>query len=202
MSTMSTQGHTHTVNGKHILSVTQIVEPLQDFLKIDPDTLRAAQEFDKEVHSMTVLWDQETLNEEDLSIELIPYLQGWKKFLRQVKCKICGIETMVHHKKYSYAGRLDRLVYLKRGRRMVYAILDIKTGENRNPTTGVQLAGCHAAYNASWETKPSYSVHRIGVRLLASGDYELDWWEDESDWPTFLALLQIANWRIKNGINE
>ncbi len=106
---------------------------------------------------------------------------------------------MVHHKKYSYAGRLDRLVYLKRGRRMAYAILDIKTGEVKNPVTGIQLAGYHAAYNDSRKVKPPY---RIGVRLLASGEYRLDWWEDKSDWPTFLALLQIMNWRRANEISE
>ncbi|MBT9143619.1 MAG: hypothetical protein DDT29_02027 [Dehalococcoidia bacterium] len=200
--TFQSEGHTYAVDGKRIPSVTQIIEPLQDFSKVDPITLRAAQEFGNEVHAMTALWDQGTLDEEDLDIGLIPYLQGWKKFLKQTECEVYEIELAVHHEKHGYAGRMDRVAYLKRGRRKICAILDIKTGEAKNPVTGVQLAGYHAAYISSRKVRPPYSIYRIGVRLLASGDYRLDWWEDKSDWPTFLALLQITNWRRANGMNK
>ncbi|MBT9148144.1 MAG: hypothetical protein DDT32_01914 [Syntrophomonadaceae bacterium] len=199
--TFQAKSHTYTVDGKRIPSVSQILEPLQDFSNVDPITLMAAQEFGRGVHSMTALWDQGTLDEEDLDIGLIPYLQGWRKFLKQTECEIYEVELAVHHEKYGYAGRLDRLVYLKRGRRRVCAILDIKTGEAQNPVTGVQLAGYHAAYTSSRKVPPR-PIYRVGVRLLASGDYRLDWWESKLDWPTFLALLQITNWRRVNGISE
>lgn len=196
--------HEYRLDGRHLPSVTQILTPLYDFSRVDPGTLQAAAEFGKQVHAALALWDHEELDTDDLDTPLISYLDAWRKFLRETGFEVSDIEREVAFPKYGYAGRLDRIGWIKYKNQICRVVIDIKTGATINPVVGIQLAAYQAAYNSDLPgicTKEKIT-HRASVRVSQSGKYNLDWWEDKGDWNTFLALLQITNWRLAHFPNK
>ena len=206
MLTFKEELHEYRWDDSRVPNVTTIIKPLRNMGYIEPETLRRNREFGKAVHLMTELYDREELDEVTLDDVLKPYLEGYKLFLEREGFVIESIEEMVYSKKYRYAGKLDRIGLLQKGKgklkKWVWAVVDYKTGAIATPDIGVQLAAYqNAALEQTTRVWAEPPRHRASVRILPY-DYRLDWWEDKADWQTFLACLQLKNWRIKNGITE
>ena len=180
--------HEYRLEGALLPGVTQILKPLQDFSAVPEDILERSANFGTAVHLATALWDQNDLDLDSLDPALVPYLEAWKRFRDDTKVAFEAIEAQVVSEKYRYAGTLDRIGFLN-GKPTV---IDIKTGLT-NPTIGVQLAGYLVAWNEAHVLK---TTRRASVSLRKDGSYRLDFWDDKSDWATFLSLLQIHNWQL------
>lgn len=183
--------HAYSVAGKRVPSVTQILSPLVDYSMVPRDVLERAQKLGTAVHRMTELYDLDDLDMDCLADELVPYLTAWIKFRAESGFVPETIEKRLHHPALRYAGTSDR-TGLIRGRR---AVIDIKKMLSLPPVVGVQLA----AYAELHQKHGTPIEDRYGLGLRADGTYRLVSFTDKGDWPVFLSLLTLRNWKEKNG---
>jgi hypothetical protein len=143
------------------------------------------------VHAATELWDRDDLDEGSVDERIVPYLAAWKKFRADTGFVPEAIEHQLHNARHGFAGTLDRIGTMPRRARR--AVLDIKTVSRLHRAVGVQLA----AYRDSWNrSNPGVQIaDRYAVQLAADGTYKLEEYKDQSDWPTFLALLNVHHWK-------
>lgn len=174
--------HQYTVDGVVIPSVTQIIKAagLYDFSMVDPDVLEYKRNLGTQVHAATELDDQDNLGGYDPVIE--GYLSAWRKFKAETGFRVTHIEERLFHKKYHYAGTLDRLG--KFGDRGV--LIDIKTGAIDLSTVGPQTA----AYAEAW----GFHGKRYALQLL-DGKYKLTECKNKMDFQVFLNCLNIYRWK-------
>lgn len=182
MLTFDPVKHEYRDGARVIPSVTQILQPLSNFDFVDPDVLAAAQAFGTAVHMACELDDNGTLDEAALDPELLPYLQGWRKFVAEHNCRWEAIELRVYHQDMGYAGTLDRVGYVDGDR----GLLDIKSGTRLFPSTGPQTA----AYAQAYAPLSARSFKRFAVRLFPDG-YELKQYSSPTDWATFASLITL-----------
>jgi ATP-dependent exoDNAse (exonuclease V) beta subunit len=185
--------HRYSLSGRSIPSVTQILGSYTDLSRVSPDVLKRAQEFGTAVHTMTELHDLNRLDESSLDPALRPYLDAWIQFRGITGFCPLVVEERLYCKKHGFeiAGTLDRVGDL----RGELVLIDIKSGSSVFPTTALQTAAYAEAYRS---TTGSRIRRRFACRLDA-GSFELIEFKDRSDWSTFLSMLQIHNWRMKNG---
>ncbi|MCP3709763.1 PD-(D/E)XK nuclease family protein [Paraburkholderia sp. CNPSo 3274] len=183
--------HAYTVNGKRLPSVTQILAPLVDYSMVPRDVLERAQKLGTAVHRMTELYDLDDLDMDCLADELVPYLTAWIKFRAESGFVPETIEKRLYHPSLRFAGTPDRSGLIN-GRR---AVIDIKKMLTLGPVIGLQLA----AYSELFAKNGTQIEDRYGLGLRADGTYRLVPFKDKGDWPVFLSLLTIRNWKDKNG---
>lgn len=136
------------------------------------------------------------------------YMPGYYAFLSDTGAEPLEGEKVVSHRLYGYAGRLDR-IYRVRGR---LTVLDFKVTAAMPKTVWVQLAAymeaendCRCLARMSKPTTPQLPTERIteraALRLRKDGKYDLRRPPEPfpEDLRVFLALLQILNWKEKNG---
>jgi hypothetical protein len=186
--------HTYTVGTQHVPGVTATLAPLVDFSMVPKAVLQRAQQLGTAVHRMTELYDQDDLDESDLSDELLPFLTAWRKFRAETGFVPELIEQRYHHPALRFAGTLDRTGIIGRNR----AVIDIKKMLTLGPVVGVQLA----AYAELCRVNGHPVVDRYGLGLRKDGTYRLVPFTDKGDWPTFLSLLTLRNYKDKHGLAE
>lgn len=182
--------HRYTLGGKHLPSVTQVLQVLDQYEGVPLRVLEAAREFGVHVHLACELDDRGTLDEAALDRRLAPYLAGWRKFRRDTGFAPTHIEERIVHRQLGYAGTLDRLGTL-RGRP---ALVDIKSGM-KPKSVGAQTAAYAEAFvlTAGAKRRPArYCVQ------LSEGDYRLHVLDDPADWPLFVSCLNVNRWRERN----
>jgi len=116
---------------------------------------------------------------------LVPYVEAYQLFLKAFKPDYIAIEANVKHMEYRYQGRLDRATETE--------VLDFKCGGDRHAATGLQLAGYERAFGKRRR-------HRLAVHLLPTGRFFIVEYRDRADFPLFLGLLNIHQWRLKYGL--
>lgn len=180
--------HMYTVNGVQVPSVTQILEPLNDFSQIRPEVLEAARQFGQHVHEACDLYDRGDLDWAALDPSLVPYVEAWKLFLDDSGAIVVSSETQVYHAKLAYAGSPDKV--LAWGNRVV--IPDLKATAVVPKTVGAQTAAYAEAYHAMHGGKrpERYCIH------LQAGKYTSHARKDPADWSLFVSALNC--WRFKN----
>lgn len=183
--------HAYTVQGRRVPSVTQTLAPLVDYSMVPKDTLERARLLGQAVHRMTELYDQDDLDIDDLADELVPYLTAWIKFRAETGFVPETIEKRLYHPTLRYAGTPDRSGLIRRRR----AVIDIKKMLTLGPVIGIQLA----AYEQLFEKNGTHIEDRYALGLRADGTYRLHPYTDKGDWPVFLSLLTIRNWKEKHG---
>lgn len=183
--------HAYTVAGRRVPSVTQVLAPLIDYSKVPPDTLERARQLGSAVHRMTELYDLDDLDMDSLSDELRPYLTAWMKFRADTGFVPETIEKRLHHPALGFAGTPDRSGLIN-GKR---SVIDIKKMLTLGPVIGIQLA----AYSELFSKNGTTIEARYGLGLRADGTYRLVPYTDKGDWPVFLSLLTLRNWKEKNG---
>jgi hypothetical protein len=176
--------HEYSFDGRPVPNVTTILDPVIDLSMVHPDVLARACEFGNHVHTACELFDLGELDVDALDPALVPYLNGWKKFLMYCNPVFSHIEEKVFSKLHFYAGTLDRagVLYGKK------AIIDIKTGL-KYPSTGPQTAAYQQGAKESLGLRTST---RFTV-LLRPDDFKLIKHTDKNDLNTFLSCLNIHN---------
>lgn len=150
--------------------------------KTAPEKLAAAGDRGRKVHLATQHFDDGLLDWDALDPQIEPYVSAWAKFLDDTQAEPIGVERMVYHERFRYAGRLDRVLQIRRRRWVV----DLKSG--------ILLEGHRyqtAAYAATLKDPQSYG--RMLVQLCNDGKYHIETPEDRlfwSDLQAFLAALE------------
>lgn len=179
--------HRYTLGGRHLPSVTQVLDVLALYEGVSLEVLRRAQEFGTHVHLATELDDRGVLDLDALDPALLPYLRAWRKFRRDSGFAIAAIEERVVHERHGYAGTLDRRgVYKRRP-----TIVDIKTCLAPR-SVGAQVAAYDAALRAM--RGESIAYQRLCVELRPN-DYRVHQLRDPADWPLFLSCLNVTLWK-------
>lgn len=184
--------HEYRLGDTRLPSVTQTLSPLIDYSQVPPATLERAQQLGTAVHRLTELYDLDDLDTDSLSQELLPYLTAWMRFRAETGFVPELIEQRFHHPALGFAGTLDRTGVIG-GRR---AVVDIKKMLRLGPVIGVQLA----AYKELCIKNGVHVDDRYGLGLRADGTYRLVPYKDPHDWPVFLSLLTLRNFKEKHGL--
>lgn len=189
--------HTYTLDGVRLPSVTQIIASLYDFSNVDPDLLERASEFGRAVHTACELDDKDDLGDTDLA--LMPYVQAWRAFRRTTDFEVILNEQVVHSEKYRYAGTLDRVGIIHKGKSIRPSIIDIKTCSELHDAIGLQLSGYERAAREMGLIKGRY-IWRYAVQLRGDGTYLMQEYKDASDANYFLSFLNCLRWRLDHAI--
>lgn len=165
-----------------------------DFSRVPRSILEPAQKFGNAAHRACELWDLKTLNVAKLSVPLVPYLEGWKRFLKDynIKIKPKEIEHRFISKKYGFTGTPDRYPVIK-GKR---TIVDIKSSTSMQEGTAIQEAG----YLILLEENGIHVDQRWGVQLKPDGLYCIEQYTEKSDMQVFLSALNLFNWKKRKGL--
>ena len=177
--------HEYLLNGKKVPSVTQVLSLANEFKGINKNILDKAAKFGTAVHKTTELYDQNNLNIQTLDPALMPYLNGWTKFLIETNFKVIDVELRVGSMS-GYAGTIDRVGLFNNK----LTALDIKTGTTVPRTTPLQLSAYAAAYN---EMFPKYIQQRISVQLKPLR-YSIKQYTNIADFAMFCNFLTVYKW--------
>lgn len=180
--------HEYRVGGRVVPSVTQVLGILTDFGAVPAEVLARAAEFGTHVHQACALWNAGRLDEDSLDPALAPYLEGWRKFIRECEVEVLDSEFHVYHAGLKYAGTVDVLAKWK-GRTHV---LDIKTASVLSPSWRPQTA---AYREACLQSQLVCCPTRYCVQLIGAGDYRLHKSADPVDLAIFTSALNIYRWQ-------
>lgn len=123
----------------------------------------------KAVHKVVELVDKGTLLESTVSDVIKPYLEGYRKFLRDSGYKPHAWEVALGHEVLRFAGTIDKVGYLPK---LGLGIMDVKTGDGTiDPAVEDQLCG----YDVLWsEDNPDMpAMWRYALQLRSNGTYAL-----------------------------
>lgn len=129
--------HEYYVDGEPVKSVTQILGEL-GVLPVPPRATRYHREKGSLIHLGCEYVDRGEWSEENTTPELVPYIYGYKKFLKEESFVPVLIEQQVFSPTFRVAGTLDRWGRL-RGAGRCTALVDLKTGVY-DPGHGIQTA--------------------------------------------------------------
>ncbi len=165
----------------HVTDVIALVRPMNW-------TPESALERGRLVHRACSLldgWgDGSGLDYESLHPVLKPYVDAYAEWKSIAKVWWTHIEKPIVVHKYRYQGRPDRV---NPGKGI---LVDIKCGDS-HPAIGLQLAAYSKPYDVT--------MKRLSVHLYPNGRFKVHQWKDRADFPLFLGLLNIHQWRIKHG---
>lgn len=178
------EAHAYWLNGQPVPSVTQVLDPLEDFSCVDADLLERARLFGSAVHQATELYDTGELDWATLDPHLAPYLNGYIRFLGETGVKPLHCELRVGSLRWRYAGTLDRIYQMARA----VVLCDIKSGAVPR-TVGPQTAAYENAVNESHGIKVK---HRYCLQLKPD-DYRLIPCKGVQDFTVFTSALNIHN---------
>lgn len=185
--------HTYTLNGRTLLSVTQVLKAagLTEYLdRIPPDVLEKARQRGVAVHAACQFLDEGDLDWNTVHPSIIGYVHAWEKFKTDTGIVFTEIEKRRYHPLYLFAGTPDRVGILN-GRP---CIPDIKTYEAPE-WGGIQTAG----YEIMLRSKEIPLYDRYAVHLKDDGKYKITQYKDSEDGKMFMACLAVAQWKLKFG---
>ena len=186
--TFDEQSHRYFLDGNFIPSVTQIIDSVFPFEGHGLAAERSA-DFGKAVHKAIELDIQGRLNWATVDDAILPYIKQWEKIYSHLNILTvrCQVETMLVSKKYKFAGRVD---LIHEG-----LVIDIKTGQKK-PTHLIQIAAYKHLVSKTLKVK----VEKALLVYLNGSDEMPEIVKGRSqDFATFLACLEIYNWRNSNG---
>ena len=191
--TFNTEKHEYLVEGIRLPSVTEILQEggFIDLSAVRPDVLEAARNFGNAVHKMAELWDKGTLEMLTLDPQLLPYLEGLKKFEKDYELSFepDEIEQHLFSKVWHFAGTPDRF---KKNRGL---LIDFKSG-TMQPATKLQTAGYDVLIEENLRIKIK---ERLGVQLLP-GDYKVYPYKDRTDKIVFLGAVNGYYFKQKHNL--
>lgn len=184
--------HEYRVGGVLFPSVTQVLDPLEDWSAVPASILRAAADFGDHVHKACHLHDTGTLDWSSLDAELIPYVEQYQLFLEETGAVVLASELRVAHEGLRYAGTLDKLLLLHDHESLV----DLKTTAVVPRTVGPQTAGYAQAVQPSSMRSSRLMKRRYCLHLQAD-KYRLIPQRDPTDINVFHAALTLYHWQNK-----
>ena len=127
-------GHRYVYRGLPLVSVTKVIRAGglgPDYSTVPPAVLAAAAARGRAVHAMVHYDCEGTLDENTIDPAIAPYLQTWRRFLRESRYMPMLLETRVVHRGLRYAGCLDGGgLELSRTGAEWPVLMDLKTGED------------------------------------------------------------------------
>lgn len=194
------ENHRYYLNGLEVPGVTMVLKETMvvNYSYIDQATLARAAKFGSAVHKATELFDRETLDHGSLSTPLIPYLQAWVKFSEDFGFIPEWIEAPAYSLKYRYACTPDRFGLITKGKLASewLACVEIKSGLIV-PGAAIQTAAQVGAFNEMYQKR---KAKRRIVVALRENRYEVEEFKNPADWSTWLACLQIWNFKKQKNI--
>ncbi len=179
--------HEYRVDGIVVPSVTEIIKVSLLSSQYTGNTIKM--DIGTKVHLTTQYYDNGDLDESDLHPTLHDYLQSWKSFVKDFNPKFNLVETMLYHRKFRYAGTIDR--YAEIGGKNT--LIDIKTGQEYcwHP---IQTEG----YKYLLEDN-GYKVDKTACVYLnhIDGNYK---YREHKQPNMFLACLSIYNFKKNNNL--
>jgi hypothetical protein len=196
--------HSYWVGHSRWPSVTQILSPLLELDGIPKAVLDAAADFGRNVHAACHLHNLGRLDEADLDEPLRPYLEGWKKFLRDTGAVVLESERIVTHPILKVAGMLDDLLRIPP--RNYRHVLDIKSGESIPWTVGMQTAAYREMLWQEERLLPkaqvpegTLSIVRFCCQLREDATYKLETLDSTNDINEFISVLNVHRIRERHG---
>lgn len=187
------ENHIYRLDGQIIPGCSQILKScgLSDYSNVPKDILDAASNFGTAVHLATALWDKNTLDMSTLSEPLVPYLEGWKRFIDDYKPTVLTewTENPMGSVKYRFGCTPDRVLIV----RDKIWVLDIKTTSSILPSIAIQTAAQAICIKENYK-----KVHKRVAIQLTENNYKLFPFDKPSDEATFLACLRVFNWKKEN----
>jgi len=170
-------------------------EGLIDFSMVRQDIMERAQVFGTAVHKAAELWDLGTLDINNLDPAIVPYLEGWKNFLKDYGLTFTPeeIEHRLVSKRYGFGGTPDRW-HTEKG-----LLVDIKSTTAMYPATAIQTMAYQMLIEESLKIKIK---KRIGVQLTGEPGkgYKIAPYKDTSDKSVFLSCLNVYRWKQRKGL--
>ena len=195
--TFDYDGHIYRdARGNRVPSVTQTLKRtgLVSYEQVQADILENRRNLGEIVHRDTAEIDTGEISFSPTRKDAQPYVNAWKKFLRESNVKILGIEVAdiatVNGMPYGYT--FDRVAIVN-GRE---AILELKTSATKEHWWGVQAAGYDLAL-----PQCSSQLHRdrYVIQLRDDEQYRMWKYDDESDYLIFQFALATCWWCMNHG---
>lgn len=190
--TFERETHTYRLDGTVVPSVTQVLEQIQMLDGIPPDVLERARIRGQHVHEAMALLVRDDLDWESLDPELVPYLEGGKRFLEESGIVVIASELQVYCPITRCAGTLDLFGEWRNSE----VIVDFKATSDVPAPVGPQTAGYDFLYDATF-TKSRRRRKRYCVQLTPRG-YKVEPLNDPADYPMFISCLNLWHWRNKH----
>lgn len=151
------------------------------------------------VHEATALLDGggdgSGLNWDRVDPDYVGYVRAWERWTIEKEFVPLHIERPVRSLRFRFVGTMDRFGWMRaKGKRRVIVLPDIKTGDAVYPWEALQTAAYLGAYKE--ECSFDAEVVRYTIHLHKDGTYTPQRWDDPSDWPVFLSMLSVHNWKI------
>lgn len=183
--------HVYSVSGVRFPSVTQVLKDVGLIDTSQPWYTDWHRDRGAMAHRMLELHDTNELETNGLDEQLMPYLQGWRRFLEESQAEVVAVERRLHSLAYRYAGTIDR-VLLFHEQPEVDVICDIKLGQPER-WHAIQTA----AYALLWTQgeKAPKAVKRCCVYLGDDARYRLDMHHCINDRQTWVACLHVYNFK-------
>lgn len=164
------QNHRYWWRGRKLFGVSWILE---NSGLIDPEEARwikhpGATERGRILHRITELLDKGTLDVMSIDVNLWGWVDGYKRFLKEMQPKILLNEQRLVHPLLGYCGTLDRLVQFGDG---ILSLLDIKSGQAK-PHHGPQMGGYSLAIKEKFNLN-GLEIERHVLEINENGEYKL-----------------------------
>ena len=182
------------MNEPRVTGIMQ-AEGLIDFSMVRQDIMERAQVFGQAAHKACELWDLGTLDINSLDPAIVPYLEGWKNFLKDYDLTFTPeeIEHRLISKRYGFTGAPDRW-HTEKG-----WLIDIKSTTAMYPATAIQTM----AYQMLIEENLKIKIKkRIGVQLTGQPGlgYKIAPYKKKTDKSIFLSCLNVYRWKQTEGL--
>ncbi len=178
-------------SGREYPSVTTILKHFgisPDYDKFGNDNAR---DFGTAVHRVCELYDLGTLNEYTFDSRIEPYLNGYKKFLKEFSPEWTLIETPMISRIWGFAGTPDRAgIMLAKN-----CGIDLKSGAP-HPSHEIQTGG----YDVLIEENMKIKIKKRASLYLLPDDFRLIEHTSRSDRSVFIGLAQAYNWKKNHNL--
>ena len=186
--------HTYLLGGVPVPSVTQVIEPYQDFSNIPPGVLERKRQLGEALHiAAAIEAEGGEIDPESLDPQVLPYLGAWREFVVRYEYRRIYSERQVFHPLLRYAGTLDDFGEATIQGKRTLTLIDKKATYAISPWVGPQTAAYLEALKA--EEKIEGPVVRMVVQLKPDGTFRAMELSDRMDWSVFCAALTIANFK-------
>lgn len=139
------------------------------------------------VHEAAEYFDQDCLDMNTVKGDILPFVEGYIKFRKEVPMDVIWVELPVVHRGLHYGARIDRIVNLG-GRR---GVLDIKCTKTKPNYVGQQTYAHKLAFNFSMALEDKDRIKdRWALLLPGDGKYKLVPLTDENDLPAWMDTLR------------
>lgn len=175
--------HAYTLNGRPVLSITQLIEKggLVSGLEFFTE---ASRQRGTEIHRLCTLFDLGALDLAALNSPYAPYVLAYIEACQQLKPELIEIEEAVYHPDYRLAGRPDR-VWRVMNLQTVAEIKSAAKAKHHAIQTALQaivLSAHHPLPPEQWQ--------RLVIYVKKTGRFSVERHDDPRDFHTAYGLIK------------